>query len=104
MSYKLFDVWLAELGEVDAVDIRPVQSSMGAPSLRGPGVDFLPSDGPAWPDFFWNGSGDTDADAGGVGVEDDLGVTYWVTTTVYRTTVLLDVNRVSVSCFFFLFF
>jgi hypothetical protein len=68
---------------VEAVEIHPVESSLDAPSFANPG-DFLPSNGPGWPDFFWSGSGDRDPDSG---------MTYWVTTTIYRTTVITLVNN-----------
>lgn len=63
------------------MDIKPedgddiVQSSMITPFPSGnPGGGLQPDE----PNFFWSGSGD----------DPDAGMTYWITTTVYKTAVV----------------
>lgn len=65
------DVELVDIVAVDGDEI--VQSSMITPFPSGNG-GLLPDE----PNFFWSGSGD----------DPDAGMTYWITTTIYKTAVV----------------
>ncbi|XP_057368038.1 uncharacterized protein LOC130689038 [Daphnia carinata] len=67
------DVELVDIVAVDGDEI--VQSSMITPFPSGNGVGGLLPDEP---NFFWSGSGD----------DPDAGMTYWITTTIYKTAVV----------------
>jgi hypothetical protein len=66
-------VELVDVTAVDGDDI--VQSSMITPFPSGNAAEGLQPDEP---NFFWSGSGD----------DPDAGMTYWITTTVYKTAVV----------------
>lgn len=74
------DDWPNNITDLELVDIKPdgddiVQSSMITPFPSGnAGADRQPDE----PNFFWSGSGD----------DPDAGMTYWITTTVYKTAVV----------------
>lgn len=76
-------------GDLEFVDTKPdgediVQSSMITPFPSGnAGADRQPDE----PNFFWSGSGD----------DPDAGMTYWITTTVYKTSLVTLTPEPSIS-------